>query len=123
MGGEPAISRVAAAIQAYRYRYTHEDDLQEAIAAALESSGFRVEREVLLDARSRLDLLVDGTVAVEIKIAGGRADVRRQVERYLAHARVCDLILVSSRVRSLPTDIAVPEGKRLELLSLVKAGL
>jgi hypothetical protein len=90
-----SVTAIADALASYRFAYASENDLQAAIADALTGEGYPVEREVRLDARSRLDLLV-GRVAIEVKVAG-RTPVS-QVRRYLASERVDGLVLVTSRV-------------------------
>lgn len=95
--------------------------LQEGIAAALTAHDHHVEREVRLDGRSRIDLLVDGRVGVEVKVAGSRGAAARQVGRYLRDERIVGLVLVTSRVRHrLPSSI---EGKPVVVVSLAEAGL
>lgn len=107
---------VAAAVRSFRFRFASEDELQAAIAEGLKLRGFAVEREVRLDERSRIDLLVDGTVGVEVKVAGQAAPVTRQVARYLVSDRVEGLVLVTSSARHyLPPEIA---GKPVEVVTL-----
>src|SRR5258708_35581089 len=71
----------------HRFSYATEDDLQRGLAAALAGAGFDVEREVRLDNRSRIDLLV-GRVGVEVKVAGAATSVLRQLRRYALSDRV-----------------------------------
>jgi hypothetical protein len=116
------VREVAATFRSRRFMYVAEDRLQQGLAAALVADGFEVEREVRLDAHSRIDLLVNRRVGVEVKVAGSAADVARQCARYLRFESIRGLVLVTSRVRhvQLPADVA---GKPLEVVSLVGAGL
>lgn len=103
-----------------RFHYADEDQLQAGLAAALRDAGFEVEREVRLDGRSRIDLLVEG-VGIEVKVAGKADAVRRQVDRYLADDRIEGLVLVTTRARHwLPPKI---NGKPVRVVSLQAAGL
>jgi hypothetical protein len=112
---------LAAAIERNSYSYTCEDELQQGLAAAL-CKTHHVEREVRLSSRSRVDLLVDGDLVVEVKVAGTADALVRQVSRYSLSPRVAGLVVVTSRVRHL----AVPpilNGKPLAVVSLTGAAL
>lgn len=115
--------------------FGNEDELQEALAAALNSTGSIVaKREVRLsDGVSRIDIraavpasdmdVVDHfLVGVEVKVKGGQDAVLRQLERYAACWNVDALVLVSTRVRhlKLPGEL---NGKPLVIASLVGFGL
>jgi len=71
--------------------------LQDAAATLLADAGMSVEREVVLSPRDRVDLLVDGRVAVECKVAGNRESVTRQLRRYAASPVVERLVLLTGR--------------------------
>jgi hypothetical protein len=115
------IHAVAAAIRGYSFRYATEEALQAGLADALEATGFDVQREVRLDARSRLDLLV-GRVAVEVKVAGSTRGVRAQLVRYLMSDAIDGVVLVTNRVRHLALPSAA-FGKPIVVVDLVGAGL
>jgi alkanesulfonate monooxygenase SsuD/methylene tetrahydromethanopterin reductase-like flavin-dependent oxidoreductase (luciferase family) len=115
------IEDIAAAIRSRRFRYVDEDRLQRGIAAALIADGFTVEREHRLDRWNRLDMLVDGRIGVEVKIAGSRAEVRRQIERYLRHD-IEGVVLVTSRSSHVRVP-ALLRGKPVEVVCLNGAGL
>lgn len=111
---------IAAIVRRSRLRYANEDELQEGLAAALTAAGARVEREVRLTSRDRIDLLV-GTIGIEVKIAGDARRVERQLERYAASDRVTDLILVTNRARHTPPGMI--DGKPVTRILLLGAGL
>jgi hypothetical protein len=107
-------------LAARRFSYASEEDLQAGLAAALADTGFEVEREVRLDDRSRIDLVV-GRVGVEVKVAGKPGSVLSQLRRYAASDRLDGLLLVTSAVRHrLPDTVG---GKPLSVFQIVGAGL
>lgn len=87
---------VADAIERARFRFADEDALQRGILKALQAAGLRPQREVRLDSRNRIDLLV-GDVGVEVKVAGTKEEVRRQCVRYLLAPQIGGLVLVTTR--------------------------
>lgn len=112
---------VLRTLDALHFRYATEDELQEAIAAALDDAGIDAEREVILGPRDRIDLLADA-VGIECKVAGGRDCVLRQLTRYAASDRIGELVLVTNRARQsqLPSSI---NGKPVTVVSLGPQGL
>lgn len=121
-----AAVQVANVVSAHRFRYASEARLQEGLAVALTQAGYNVRREVRLDARSRVDLIVEPhrrleRVGVEVKVAGSRASVLRQVTRYLQSDEIDALVLVTSRVRH--TFAPIVAGKPLVVVQLAGAGL
>ncbi len=88
--------------------------LQDAAAERLRATGAPVEREVMLSATDRPDLLVGG-VCVEVKVAGSAAQVLAQLRRYAKHPQVESLVLLTRRAqhRGLPTDV---DGKPLTVV-------
>jgi RecB family endonuclease NucS len=123
----PTVGEVVACIERSRYRYATEDELQQGLLEAITGDGWPVVREARLDRYSRLDLLVgdqfDGTgIAVEVKVAGGRADALRQIRRYVGYPQVGGLVLVTSRVRhgAVPTTVL---GKPVRVVQLALQSL
>lgn len=92
------IAPIRRAIEAYRFVYSHERQLQDGIALALSDAGIEHEREAQLGKAGRVDFLADG-VAVEIKVAGSRAAVLRQLHRYAEHHAVSAVLLVTPSLR------------------------
>lgn len=125
------IYEIANTVRGFRFRYVSEDQLQEALAAALTSAGFSVEREVRLDSRNRVDLVVMRPafgerverIGVEVKIDGSAADVARQCARYLASDEIDGLVLVTSRVGHVKVDEVAGREKPLAIVTLAEAGL
>lgn len=115
------VADVAVAVRSFRFRFQSEDDLQAAIADGLTLRGFTVEREVRLGEHGRIDLLVDGAVGLEVKVAGTLAAVLRQVGRYLQSDRIEGLILVTA-IASHSVASTV-DGKPFVVVTLAGAGL
>ena len=105
-----------ALLSRFAFRFASEADLQDGIETVLRDAGIAYERERILTKRDRIDFMVGG-VGVEVKIAGGQAEVLRQLARYAGRVEVASLLLVTSRVQlgNMPPDIC---GKRLRVLSL-----
>ncbi len=94
-------------------------DLAAVLLARL--PGVSVEREVRLSSHDVVDIMVDGSVAVEVKLRGQpKASIYRQLKRYAAHDRVKSLILVSNIAMGLPPEI---EGKPTGFVSLGRSWL
>lgn len=109
------VTAIVEALEGYRFNFGNEDELQAGLAGALRNAGYEVEREVRLDGRSRIDLLVEG-VGIEVKVKGKAADVLSQCERYAAQDRIEALVLVTTSARHrLPHSI---NGKPVRVVSL-----
>jgi hypothetical protein len=102
-----ASDQIAALISRHRFRYRDETQLQAGIAQVLAEGGVTAVAEAQLSACDRIDFLA-GAVGIEVKVAGSRANVTRQLRRYAASARVEALILVTNRARhrAMPAEIA-----------------
>lgn len=74
-----------------------QDDVDQVLSAA----GVTFTREARLDARDRPDFLTTSGLAIELKVAGGRSAVVRQLLRYAEHEEVTGILLVTSRSRHL----------------------
>lgn len=116
-----SVAFIARVIRAHRFRYSSEEELQDGLAQALAAAGLPVEREVRLDSRNRIDIVV-GRVGVEVKIDGSSSNVSRQCERYLQSDLLDGLVLVTSRVRHVHVGLT-PEGKEFRVVTLAGAGL
>ena len=93
-------ARVVAAIRraAVRLRFTTEAHLQRGLAQLFAEAGIPARREARLSRRDRPDFLV-GTVAIEVKVSGTPAEVRRQLARYLSYDTVTEVVLVTRCAR------------------------
>lgn len=104
--------RVVALLVDRVYRAPRERDLQDGIEHVLGSRGFRVEREFRLSARDRPDFLVEGCVAVEVKMRASGSAVLSQLARYAADRRVKAIVVATPRLSPLagmpPEILAVP---------------
>ena len=105
------------ALRSVRFRYSSEEDLQLGIDKLLRERRIQFEREVRLDAHSRIDLLVDGGVGIEVKIGGSTSELGHQVLRYLQHPRINQVVVVTTRAthRDLPEEL---EGKKIWVVYL-----
>ena len=101
---------VIAVLAAHRFTYNAESQLQAGVSEALTNSGVPCQREAVLSATDRIDLLA-GTVGVEVKVRGAAAAVFRQLQRYAHSPAVTELVLVTTRVEHAtlpPTCAGVP---------------
>lgn len=100
---------VAAALIGPRFTFTDEYELQAGVADVLTTAGHQVVAEHRLGPRDRPDFLVDGNVAVEVKVAGSTANVARQLRRYATHPDVMTIVLVTARhAHRQIIDVGVP---------------
>jgi hypothetical protein len=89
---------LARLIGAGRYDLSWEIACQADIATLLAAEGLAFVREHRLSGRDRLDFLVEGGIAVEVKMnRTAPAAILRQLERYAEHDAVQALILATNR--------------------------
>jgi len=112
-----ALRAIVTVLRGHRFSLTNEKTTQAEIAAVLVAAGFPAEREVRLGEAGIVDLKV-GRIAIEVKLAGSKRTIHRQVVRYCDHPDVDALILATSVSVTLP-GIAKPTY----VLSLGKAWL
>jgi hypothetical protein len=86
---------IAGIIRRGRYRLGCEALFQDDMAAMFTRERLPFTREHILGPADRVDFLVDGRVAVELKIRVSKRSVLRQMERYAAHDCVEELVLAS----------------------------
>jgi len=106
---------VAIFLRQARYRMGSEYLLQQDVERHLHTAGIPYEREHRLSPGERLDFLVAGNVAVELKIRAQRKSIYRQLERYARHEIVQALILVTASALGMPKTI---EGKPVYIVQL-----
>lgn len=109
------LDQVMQALDAWRFRYADENELQANLAEALDRAGLGPQREIILSAGGRIDIMC-GRVAIEVKVAGQAAQVQRQLTRYARSSEVDAIVLVTTRVRhQMPPMLA---GKPVRVLCL-----
>jgi len=123
MTHEPELSlvdRVLVATRSIRIPVVRlESEVVVAIIKALEGAGLAYEREVTIAPRCRVDLLVEGAVAVEVKKGKPNAkSVASQVARYASSEMVETVVLVSER--GLHYHIEEAHGKPIKYVALAK---
>jgi len=104
-------------------QYSNEDELQRALAEALEDVGVFVHREHLLDLGNRIDLYCPlSATGIEVKIKGSARSVTRQLTRYAAFDEIHDLVLVTTRSahHHVPATIGTTP---VHLVTYVEGGL
>jgi len=101
------VATVDRALRTHRFRFSGERELQAGIDQVLRNLGVEVIREAALGEAGTIDFLVE-SLGVEIKVRGTRADVTRQVHRYLQHESIRGLLLVTTRAElaRLPPTIS-----------------
>lgn len=111
------IATVRAALRGVRFHASGEASLQAAIADVFARHDIPFEREVALAAADRVDFLVGGDLAVEVKVDGALSAVTRQLHRYAQHGGVRELVLVTTllRHRGVPASLA---GKPLSVIHI-----
>lgn len=120
--GCAAAQLLADHLSSFTYDWMTERELQDHVAAIL-APRYPAQRERALSARDRPDFLVDIgglTIAVEVKIAGARNAVLRQLGRYAAHDEIAAIVLASgkrtllagipSHLHSKPITVALLAG-------------
>lgn len=99
---------------------TNEKAVQEDISRLLDGAGIRHKREVRLSDGNVVDFMIEGGIAVEVKLKAAKREIFRQCERYCRHSQVNALVLVSGTPIGLPADIC---GKPCWLASMGAAWL
>lgn len=111
---------IAILISGARYRLGHEKLLQDDVEAMFRRAAIPFTREHILGPADRVDFLVDGRIAVELKINAAKRQIFRQMERYAMHDCVEELVLASACAVGLPPRI---NGKPVFVVSLGTTGL
>lgn len=90
------INQLARLLLSVRFRFCSELDLQDGIEQLLQQHKLAYVREKSLSAQDRPDFVVDGNLAIEIKIQGTLAQALRQIHRYAQHREITSILLVGS---------------------------
>ncbi|HEY6329737.1 MAG TPA: hypothetical protein VI756_10400 [Blastocatellia bacterium] len=94
-----------------------EQALQRGLATVFQDQGIEFWREYDCSPKDRIDFVI-GSIGLEVKVDGSRADVVRQLQRYAQYFDA--LILVTTRSRhQMPKTLG---GKPLETILLRGAG-
>lgn len=91
---------VLAVLSRFRISGPTEAVIQARIEQALKTAEVEHQREVELSPKDRIDFMVD-SVGVEVKIQGTRAEIIRQLSRYIHSDRVTEIVLAASSRRLL----------------------
>lgn len=86
---------VISALSRIPNRFHTESRLQERVELVLTAAGVPFTREHRLDAKNRIDFLVDETLGIECKTCWNAADTDRQIYRYAD--LLPELVLVTSK--------------------------
>ncbi|MDO8983039.1 hypothetical protein [Cypionkella sp.] len=110
-------ARIAAIISRVQVSLSSEEAAHRDILAALTAEGLPARSEVRLDAKSRIDLMVEG-VGIEIKVgrSHSRRDVLAQLTRYAEFPQVSAIILATGS--PWPKSIIKVGEKRLFTVDL-----
>jgi hypothetical protein len=95
-------------LRQHRISYGSETELGRSVVQLLAPLGIEYVQEYRLSAGSRVDLFLDGGVAVELKVGGAPTSVLRQLHRYAEHDIVRELLLITTRhahLRGLPAQL------------------
>ena len=120
MNTPEVMAKASAAIAAFGYNFSTEEEFQTGLAKALASGGVEFRREVILSKRDRIDFMLDGGVGIEVKIDGSISALTRQIFRYAELPEINGLLVVVSanRLANLPTEI---NGKPIQSVRIMRA--
>ena len=98
------------------FHHVDEAELQEGIWEVLVRAGLDPQREVHLDARSRIDFVV-GRIGIEVKVDGSLSALIRQAMRYAKYDALDELVIVTTLSRHLNMPATLNE-KRITVAHL-----
>lgn len=102
----PTVSDVVELLRTTPFVLKDEKSVQSAIGTVLNSHGIRHKREVRLSEKDIVDFMVEGGIAIEVKMSGAqKRSIFRQCERYCEHASVSAIILMTAKTMGLPAEI------------------
>lgn len=97
-----------------------EKAVQEELSRVLDAAGMRHKREVELSPGNVVDFMVEGGIAIEVKIKAPKRSIYRQCERYCEHPQVEALVLATATAMGFPQKI---HGKPCWVASLGRGWL
>jgi hypothetical protein len=102
---EERLDAIACALADARFCALDEAALQDQVAYALFRKDIAYVREVRLSAADRVDLMVGGDIAVELKVRTSGTRLTRQVIRYACHPLVSAVVVAGTthHVRNVPS--------------------
>lgn len=111
------LAQIITSVASYRYRFSSETALHDAIAEVLDTSSLAYQREFIASQRDRFDFLVDGRIVLEIKIDGSLSQVLGQVHRYCEYEYVSAVAILTTKLwaNAFPAN-----GLRGKPVSIVK---
>lgn len=124
-----ALHEIVMAISQHRYNVSTEDELQQAVAAALQLEMIPYMQQAELAPGDRIDFIAGGgaviggkaralpVIGVELKTKGSLAAVTRQLFRYSMSPMVNGLLLVTTQSRHSRVPKAL-NGKPIGVISL-----
>jgi hypothetical protein len=120
-GDNVMLGRVLYLVARTRLSLSTEKLTQSDLDEALTKAEIPFEREKRLAPGDIPDFMVDGSIAVEVKIKGAqRRQIYRQLERYAKHDAVVAVVLVTNLSMALPREI---NGKPAFVASMGSAWL
>lgn len=138
-GPEHHQHRIVSILAGHRFQLENEKRLQGDIEKLFQDCKVNMEREVPLRSTPEkeygrdgevergfprelgvIDFLAESCIGIEIKIKGSAAGIQRQLARYAQDARVQALVLVTSKMVVMPSQV---NGKPLTVISLGSAWL
>lgn len=110
-------SRIVAILSRVQISLSSEEAAHRDVLAAIIAQGLPARSEVRLDAKSRIDLMVEG-VGIEIKVgrSHSRREVFAQLTRYAEFPQITALILATGS--PWPKSITKAGEKRLFMVDL-----
>lgn len=90
------VDEIVSALKSYVIPADNESAMQSVIERVMKIRGYDHVREVVLSDTDRIDFMV-GAIGLECKVAGTAAAVMAQCGRYLDHACIESLILVTTK--------------------------
>ncbi len=92
------IHRIRAALADFRPNLRDENALHRQIMECFDRAGIDYENEARLNSRDRIDFIVNGCIAIEVKRGGGNSGLApwRQLFRYLEDPRFDMGILITT---------------------------
>ncbi len=109
-------NRVILALAGARLPLFDEKATQAGVASLLAAVGVSFVREARLGPRDIVDFLVEGRVALEVKLrSSGKMAIHRQLARYARHEAAAEIVLATNLAMGLP---ALIEGKPATLIGL-----